>query len=379
MSQSLKGVRVLDLSRLLPGPFASMILADLGAQVDKLEDPKGGDYLRVMPPRAESGMSAVFHDLNRGKRSLVLDLKKDEGRGALLQLIEGYDVLLESFRPGVMDRLGVGYDTLKQANPGLVYCAISGYGQNGPARDRAGHDLNYLARAGVLGFTGPAGGPPQPPGVQLADIGGGGLYAVIGILAALQERARTGKGRFVDIAMCEGALTFALFGFGGRLGVPDPGRGNDVLTGGIAPYRTYVTKDGHAMALAALEPKFWITFCNAAGIKADLSALSPGSHQAALQQNLTELFASKTRAEWITFADEHDCCLEPVLTPDETMADEHHAVRGVFTKDAGFLRTRTPVAPASDGPAPTQGEHSEEILREAGIDVQALRDAGATR
>ncbi len=377
----LENVRVLDLSRLLPGPFASMVLADLGARVDKLEDRKAGDYLRVMPPSADDGMNAVFHDLNRGKRSAVLDLKNEAGRAAFLRLVASYDVLLESFRPGVMERLGLGWETLHEANPKLIYCAITGYGQDGPAAQRAGHDLNYLARAGVLGFTGPAGGPPQVPGVQVADIGGGALYAVIGILGALHERAQTGKGRFVDVSMCEGALTFAMFGYGAHAGGMNPGRGHDVLMGGIAPYGTYATKDGKYMALAALEPKFWTAFCAGVGIKADLQALAPGAHQEKHKAALVEVFASKTRDEWIAFADEHDCCLEPVWTPQEAQQDPQHVARGVFQKGAGFLQTRTPVAEAREGDAPKKGAHTAEVFADAGFspdEIEALKQAGAT-
>src|SRR5690606_18322213 len=202
--RSLEGIKVLDLSRLLPAPFCTMILRDLGAQVDKLEDTGLGDGARPTYPLTDDGMGAMFHWLNRGKRSIVLDLKSEAGRAAFLKLIPKYDVLVESNRTGVMDRLGLGYETLKQHNPGLIYCAITGYGQDGPLKDRAGHDLNYVSRGGVLGLTGPVGGPPQTPGVQVADIGGG-LFGAIGILAALQYRGRTGEGRFVDISMTEAA------------------------------------------------------------------------------------------------------------------------------------------------------------------------------
>lgn len=389
MSQErpLEGVRVLDLSRLLPGPYASMVLADLGAQVDKVEDARGGDYLRVTPPQADDGMATAFHIVNRGKRSVVLDLKNPAGRDALLRLVPKYDVVLESFRPGVMERLGLGYETLREAHPGLVYCAISGYGKDGPLQNRAGHDLNYLARAGVLSFTGPEGSPPQVPGVQIADIGGGALFAVIGILAALHERERSGEGRFVDISMCEGALAFTVFGLSQRLGGFDFPRGGDVLMGGIAPYNTYATKDGKAVALGALEPKFWSAFCTGVGIDNDFAAQVPGEHQAEWKAKLAEVFAGKTRDEWAELAAEWDCCLEPVLGAEELAADPQHAARGVFvmrpTGGGGELALpRTPVAPPAEGMAPKQGQHSAAILSDAGFsddEVAALRDSGATR
>lgn len=384
--RALEGICVLDLTRLLPGAFATQVLADLGARVDKVEDPGGGDYMRMMPP-AVGGMNATFHALNRGKRSLVLDLKKPEGRDALLRLLSGYDVLVESFRPGVMARLGLGWETLSEANPRLIACAITGYGQTGPLASRAGHDLNYLARAGVLGLTGPEDGPPQISGVQIADMGGGGLYAVVGILAALEARHTTGRGRFVDVAMCEGALTFATYGITSQLGGMALPRGAGVLMGGIAPYSTYATKDGKAVSLAALEPKFWTRFCNAVGLEPDMSALAPGPHQAEWKRRVAEKIAARTRDEWAAFAETTDCCLEPVLAPEELVADPHHRARGVFLRGeaTGELPLpRTPIAdpPPDPAPAPRQGEHGEAILAEAGFssdEIAALREAGATR
>src|SRR3954469_16342342 len=198
MGLPLEGLKVLDLSRLLPGPYATLVLADLGASVDKLEDPSGGDYIRQMGP-FKGEQSALFLGLNRNKRSATLDLKAPGGAEKLKQLVKQYDVLVESFRPGVMDKLGVGWEALKAENPRLIYCAISGYGQTGPDRLRAGHDLNYIARSGALGYGGDADGKPAMPGVQIADIGGS-LFSLIGVLTALYERERTGRGRFVDIS-----------------------------------------------------------------------------------------------------------------------------------------------------------------------------------
>ena len=356
----LSGLRVLDLSRLLPGPFATMILADLGALVDKVEDPSGGDYLRVMPPHVGdptqgTPMNASFWMLNRGKRSAVIDLKKPEGQDALRRLIVGYDVLVESFRPGVMDRLGLGYESLRQLHPGLVYCAITGYGQDGPAALRAGHDIGYLARAGVYGLTGPEDGAPQVAGVQMADIAGGGLFAVSGILAAIHARAQTGRGRFVDVSMCEGSVMLGAFGIMSALaGDLGHARGAGPLNGGIAPFATYATQDGRAMTLGALEPKFWIAFCTGAGLEPAMDALMPGAHQAGWKQRLRDVFAQRTQAEWIAFSEKVDCCLEPVLLPEEVPADPQHAARGLFvtTEVAGtkLAMPRTPIAPGCRGP-----------------------------
>ncbi len=385
-SGPLAGVRVLDLTRLLPGPFASLVLADLGADVDKIEDTGAGDYLRLSPPLV-GDTSGLFLALNRGKRSACLDLKKASAQAALLRLVERYDVLFEQFRPGVLDRLGLGHAALLARNPRLVVCALTGYGQDGPLAQRAGHDLNYLARAGVLGMQGPADGPPQPPGFQLADVGGG-LTSVIGILAALHERARTGRGRVVDVSMVEASMGFAALGFGMLASGHVPRRGGEPVTGGIAIYATYATRDGRHVALGALEPKFWMAFCAGAGLQADLAALVPGPHQIELRETLRALFASRTRAEWEEFARQHDCCLEPVLEPGEVTSDAHLRARGVFFElDTPWGRVpqmRTPLAPrdAVPSPPPRQGEHTDALLREAGLDdaaIAAMRAEGAAR
>ena len=383
----LAGVRVLDLTRLLPGPFASLILADLGARVDKVEDPGLGDYLRQMPPMADDA-SGAFHALNRDKRSLVLDLKHPEGPALLRRLVRAYDVLLEGFRPGVLTRLGAGHEALLRENPSLIVCAITGYGQGGPLAHRAGHDINYLARAGVLGVTGPADGPPAVSGVQMADVAGGAMWAVIGVLAALQRRAATGEGGVVDIAMCEGALPLAAFALGAiTAGEPGPPRGDSVLDGGIAPYNTYRTRDGQSVALGALEPKFLMAFAAGAGVELDGDALRPGAHQRALKARFAEVFASRTRAEWEAFARAHDCCLEPVLAPEELVDDPQHLARAVFfpvTGADGVARRvfRTPVgagAAVPHTPARPAGADGFAILHDAGIDAheaRALLDAG---
>jgi len=376
----------------LPGPFASLVLADLGAEVDKIEDTEAGDYLRHMPPQIAAekpgveATSAIFLALNRNKRSACIDLKKPEGREALLRLLARYDVVLDQFRPKVMDRLGLSHESLLEKNPRLVICALTGYGQTGPLALRAGHDIDYLARAGILGFQGPPGGPPQPPGFQMADVSGG-LWSVIGILAALAERAHTGKGRLVDVAMTETSMGFGVASFGMIFAGHSPSRGNEPITGAIAAYNTYATKDGKFMALGALEPKFWLAFATGVGLPADMSGIVPGPHQPELKKQVAELFATRTRAEWEAFAAERDCCLEPVLEPEELQGDAQHRARGMFF-DAdspwGKLRQlKLPVADASARmPPPQQGEHTEAILREAGYDdagITKLRAAGAIR
>jgi len=239
---ALEGLRVLDLSRLLPGGFCSLLLSDFGADVVKVEDAGMGDYVRWSPPYyegAEQGAnSALFLALNRGKRSIRIDLKTDEGRDVLLRLARDADVLLESFRPGVLDRLGVGYDRLREVNPRLVYCAITGYGQDGPYRDRSGHDMNYLGLIGLLGLTGDRGGPPVQSAGQIADIGGGALMAAFGILAALRERDRSGEGQLVDVSMADGSLSWLAMVAARYLadGVV-PQRGDPELAGSLVCYR----------------------------------------------------------------------------------------------------------------------------------------------
>jgi len=380
MSRPLSGVRVLDLTRLLPGPFATLVLADLGAEVDKVEDPHGGDYLRHMPPQL-GDQNLAFLALNRGKRSIVLDLKKAEGREALLTMLARYDVLIEQFRPGVLDRLGLSHASLRERFPKLVIAAITGYGQDGPLAHRAGHDLNYLARSGILGLTGPADGAPQPPGFQLADVGGG-MWAVIGILAAL----RSGKGAVVDIAMSESTLPFAMAQFGAIAAGGDAARGGEPLTGGIAPYSTYKTKDGRYMSLGALEPKFWRAFCEGVELEFDMGAMIPGSHQPALKAKLAEIFATRTRDEWARFGAEKDCCLEPVLEPRELRDDPHLRARGLFIEQdtpwGKSAQLRLPIAPPAESPAPAMGEHTRAILSDAGMspaEIDALIASGAAR
>jgi crotonobetainyl-CoA:carnitine CoA-transferase CaiB-like acyl-CoA transferase len=268
-------------------------------------------------------------------------------------------------------------------------CSISGYGQTGPLALRAGHDLNYLARAGVLGVTGPADGPPAVPGVQLADIAGGALWAALGILGALVERVRTGRGAWIDTAMCEGAMPLAAFALGAHLtdGVGLP-RGASTLDGGLALYNTYRTRDGGYVALGALEPKFWATFALAVGIEPSLDALVPGPHQEDLKATLSALFAARTRGEWEAFGAAHDCCLEPVLTPAELVRDPQHGARGVFfplpTPDGGsMLHARTPTATReAHDPAREPGADTDAVLADAGLsaeEIAALRRDGVVR
>jgi alpha-methylacyl-CoA racemase len=391
----LDGLKILDLSRLLPGGFCSMLLADFGADVIKVEDTGMGDYVRWSPPYYEgaedTAKGALFLALNRAKRSIRIDLKNEQGKAVLLRLVKDADVLLESFRPGVLDRLGVGYETLRSVNPRLVYCAITGYGQDGPNRDRSGHDMNYLGLNGILGLTGDADGPPVQAAGQIADLGGGGLMAALGIMIALRERERSGEGQFVDSSMFDGSLSWLAlvaaeyFGTGRA-----PGRGQLPLAGSLTCYRPYACSDGY-VTLGALEPKFWRAWCLGVGREdlVDHAFDPPGSdtHRA-----VTEIFASRTREQWRQFASEHDCCLEPVLELDEALNSELVAAREMVVEldqpgaaepvkvlGAPLKLSRTPADPVR-APGPGLGEHTGEVLAAAGFsdeEIAALHEAGA--
>jgi crotonobetainyl-CoA:carnitine CoA-transferase CaiB-like acyl-CoA transferase len=380
----LKGLRVLDLSRLIPGPFCTLILSDLGASVDKLEDPHVGDYLRVFPP-LKNGLSGRFIALNRDKRSICLDLKKPEGRAAFLRLVEKYDVVLETFRPGVLDRLGVGYQALAAVNPKIVLCSISGYGQTGPLRDRAGHDLNYVSLAGVTGMAGPASQAPPVPPIQLADVAGGGLWGAVGILAALLAVKESGRGRHLDVSMCEGALAFMLPDLGnyGVSGVP-PVRGGELLNGGAPSYRVYRTRDGRFLSVGALEPKFWTALNQKLGRPVDLSELLAHGEQAErVERELQSIFETRTRDEWEAILAGADVCVEPVLAPEEIEQHPQHRARELFFEVDGYRQVRTPFGAArGHTPPPQLGQHTAQVLAEAGFsahEIEALKTAGAVR
>jgi alpha-methylacyl-CoA racemase len=394
-SLPLDGLRVLDLSRLLPGGFCSLLLADFGADVIKVEDTGIGDYVRWSPPHYEgadrTAGGALFLALNRGKRSIRIDLKTEQGKEVLLRLAQDADVLLESFRPGVLDRLGVGYERLRERNRGLVYCAITGYGQDGPSRDRSGHDMNYLGLNGLLGLTGEADGPPVQAAGQIADIGGGALTAALGILVALRERERSGEGQLVDASMFDGSLSWlAMVAAEAFASGTAARRGELQLAGALTCYRPYRCADGY-VTLGALEPKFWGAFCHGVG-REDLveRAFDPPGSEA--HRAVGEIFAGRTREQWRAFASEHDCCLEPVLDLDEAFDSELVAAREMVVEldQPGAQRpvkllgvpvklSRTPADPTR-APGPALGEHTDEVLAAAGLtreQISELHDCGA--
>jgi alpha-methylacyl-CoA racemase len=394
----LADVKILDLTRLLPGDFCTLLLADLGADVIKVEDTGPGDYVRWAPPYYGTDeqtplgtRSALYLGLNRNKRSIRLDLKQEGGRQVLLKLAESADVLVESFRPGVLDKLGVGYDVLRQANPALVYCPITGYGQDGPNRDRAGHDMNYLGLNGILGLTGEAGGPPIQSGAQIADLGGGGLMAAVGILAALHDARRSGEGQVVDVSMTDGSLAWLVMEAARYFASGEvPRRGEVMLSGGIICYRPYEAADGW-VTLGALEPKFWQAFCRGVD-REDLIQHQfepPGSEP---HREVAEIISSRRRDEWRSFNDEHDAMIEPVLDLDEALESqlvrEREMVVSYEQPELGEVRqlgfpiklSRTPAS--IERPAPALGEHTHEVLTEGGYspeEVQALAESGAAK
>jgi len=370
----------------------------MGAEVVKLEEPGQGDYARWMPPLVDD-VGAAFIALNRGKKSMTLDLRAALAREAVRRMVMSFDVLLESFRPGVMERLELGYDTLSALNPRLIYCSITGYGQTGPMRLRAGHDINYLATAGVLGATGPRGAAPELSAVQIADVAGGSYPAALAILAALYQRQHTGRGQMLDISMTDGALSLMMFHLAGHFAdgqalVP----GEMPLSGGLVNYGTYQTADGRSMALGALEPKFWLTFLSRVG-RPELAGLIQARGEAleTAREEVARLFASRTRDEWTALLQEIDACCEPVLDADEVAHHPQHLVRGMIQEVTapGRESLRTVMTPLPFGrpqavsghpqgseplpAAPLLGEHGPGVLAACGFlseEIDRLRAEG---
>jgi crotonobetainyl-CoA:carnitine CoA-transferase CaiB-like acyl-CoA transferase len=392
MALALEGIRVLDLSRLLPGPYCSMLLADLGAEVIKIEEPTLGDPLRWIPPRVND-VGVAFLNVNRNKKSIALNLKHPPGAEVFRKLAERADVILEGFRPGVMERLGIGHEAISQINRRIVYCSLTGYGQDGPYRDRGGHDVNYISLAGVLGLTTDDQGRPVMPGVQMADLGGA-LAATIAILAALLARERSGRGQYIDVAMMDvavGLLPVAAatifsgssLGVGGRFG----------LNGLFPFYHVYETKDGQYLSVGTLEPKFWRNLCQALD-RPDLAdkQFASGQERQVLFAELRDIFRSKSRQEWLKVFAHADACCEPVLTLEEAFADPQVQHRQMLTEvehpDVGMTRQLAAPFKLSETPAtvrtaaPRLGEHTDEILQELGYtetQIGQLRKSGVTK
>jgi crotonobetainyl-CoA:carnitine CoA-transferase CaiB-like acyl-CoA transferase len=378
MPSALSRFRMLDLSRQLPGPYCSMLLADLGM-----------DVLAVYSPNDPMGMGIPL--LARNKRSLSLNLKAPEGREIFQRLARDADVVLEGSRPGAAARLGVDYATLSALNPRLVYCSISGYGQDGPYRDRVGHDVNYLGFAGVADVIGTAGGPPALSGVQIADIGGGALMAAVGILSALWAREETGRGQFVDIAMMDGAFAWQVINvFRYLLEGTEPKRGDTLLTGHHPCYAVYETRDGRHVTVGALEPHFWRTLCERLGMpELAPQQFAEGAEREEMFRRLQARFRERTMAEWVAELADLDICFGPVATLAEAIDDPQVRHRGMMleTEDGRGVRRRTignPIKltdtpPSLRTPPPSLGEHTDAVLTGLGYspgDVAALRERG---
>ena len=325
----LDGLLVLDFSTLLPGPMATLLLAEAGAEVIKIERPGTGEDMRAYAPAwGRDGVN--FAMLNRGKKSIALDLKNPDSRASLEPLIKRADVLVEQFRPGVMKRLGLDYETVKQLNPKLVYCSITGYGQHGPKRDQAGHDLNYIGDSGMLGLS--MGSPQQPviPPALIADIAGGAYPSVMNILLALEERRRTGQGRLLDIAMSDNLFPFLYWAMGSGMATGQwPGNGTDLVTGSTPRYRLYPTKDQRMVAAAPIEQKFWEQFCTL--IDLPMALRDDSIDPAATSQAIAALIAAQVSGFWRARFAGHDCCASIVATMQEAMDDPHFKARGLFS------------------------------------------------
>jgi len=376
--QPLAGITVLDLSRHLPGPWLTRILADLGATIVKVESPRG-DPLRHVYPQT-NGMSAAHAAVNAGKQSVALDMRAQEGRDLLLELARRADILVESFRTGVIAAMGLDEETLQRENPRLILCSLTGYGQTGPDARRAGHDINFLARAGLLSQSGPTGATPVNPFVQVADIAGGSLPGVIGILAALRERDQTGRGRRLDISLTRSVAGMGVMALShAAAGHVEPG-GAGMLTGGLPCYRCYPTADGD-IALGALEPHFFANFCQLIG-RPDLAdkPFAMGAEGQEVVAGIVAALSARTRDEWTTVFAGKDVCVEPVLTPAEALEGLDAVVRRASGRAVVGLHVGAPLPPSTV--APELGEGGEAACEAIGVDaaiLEAARESGALR
>lgn len=368
----LEGLKVVDFSTLLPGPLASLILAEAGADVVKLERPGRGDEMRSYEPKWGKD-SVNFALLNRGKKSVAVDLKDPAARDGIMKLVGEADILLEQFRPGVMERLGLDYKRLSALFPRLIYCSITGYGQDSPKKHRAGHDLTYIAETGLLALSMGKSERVLPPAL-IADIGGGTYPAVINILLALAQRERTGRGCHLDIAMVDGVFTFMYWALGNGMTEGDwPRNGDELVTGGTPRYRLYEAKGGEAIAVAALEQKFWEAFC--AAIELDLPLWDDSHDPSMTAQAVASKIAAKTAQHWRYTFEKADCCCAVVTELKEALSDKHVAARSLFARSVKNERGQsTPALPVPvdrsfrgselSAAAPGLGAHNAEIINE---------------
>ncbi len=383
----LSQIKVLDFSTLLPGPYATMMLADMGADVIHVESPTRPDLLRVTPPMFDA-RSYVHLAINRNKRSLALNLKSTQAREIIHQLLQSYDVVVEQFRPGVMARLGLDYETLKAINPQLIYCSITGYGQTGPQRNKAGHDINYMALSGLASYSGKASTGPVLSGTQIADLAGGSHHAVMAILAAVIKRQQDGEGSYIDISMLDCA--FAMNGMSGAAALAtgqDPQLGEEILNGGIF-YDYYATFDGQHLSVGGLEPKFAQTFFTLIGYPQWLTrCVAPAGKQDLLKQDLAALFASQPMQYWLSLFIDSDVCVEPVLSVHEAaqhpQLKERNMVNQAMTDDGQVIpQISSPLCSANNMSKPKVGrllgQDSIDILKQVGITDNQINTLLAT-
>ena len=369
---------------LLPGPYSSLLLADLGMEVLKVEDPELGDYMRKMGPIRKQD-SAYFFAVNRNKKSMILNLKVKEGKEIFYKLTNSYDIVLESFRPGVMDRLGIGYQELKKRNPRVILCSLSGYGQDGPYRERSGHDINYIGLGGILELIGIKDEAPVIPGVQIADLAAGGMMSAIAILAAVVHRQKSGEGQYLDISMLDGVISW-LSVHAGKYFMDEelPERGEMLLAGRYACYHVYQTKDGRYMALGALEPKFWESFCEAIGRRdLVLKQFIEGEERLRLIEEIQKIFKTKTQKEWVDFLRNADACCEPILNLEEVFHHPHVLHRQMVKElehpaEGKIRQVGNPIKSSQFSfeittPPPRWGEHTIEVLKQIGYSEKEIQ------
>ncbi|GLO67324.1 MULTISPECIES: CaiB/BaiF CoA-transferase family protein [Oceanobacillus] len=367
----LSNIRVLDLTRLLPGPYCSMMLADFGAEVIKIEQPNGGDYLRNFDPKYGNEDSVLFQSINRNKKSVCLDLKDEEDKQSFLELLSSSDILIESFRPGVMKNLGLDYDTLKEYQPSLIYCSLTGYGQTGPYKDKAGHDINYLSTAGILQMMSDNSKKPVLPSVQIADIGMGAYPALIGILMAYIHRQNTGEGQYIDVSMLDGAVSWLHMLLPATFQGQSVDREKSLLYGGYACYQIYETKDRRYLSMGGLEDKFWSTFCRVIGKYEFISQLHASLEiQREMITSIQNIIKKKTLDEWMILFDGEEACVTALQTLDELVVDPHVSHREMIIDKGGMKQIGIPIK-MSETPgeirskSPSLGEHNEELLNPA--------------
>ncbi len=383
MPGALSGLKILDFSTLWPGPLATMLLADLGAEVLRVEAPDRPDLLRYLPPYGADGEGAAYSTVNRNKKSLILNLKSPEAASVVQRLVAEYDIVIEQFRPGVLDRLGVGFEALRVDCPGLIWCSITSYGQTGPWRDRPGHDIDFMAISGIASHMGRAKQGPSHPGVLLGDVGGGTFGAVTGVLAAVIHRHATGRGQLVDISMADGTLWLNLMEASGVLaGGLDARPGEHPLAGGSA-YDYYRTLDGGWLAVGALEPKFWAMFCHAIG-RPDLEQheASDAVAMAELKHAVAHTLAGRDLIDWQGVFAQVPCCVEPVLSTREALAHPQFQARGLVVdvplQGGGTVKqVANPVRlqdcpPRYDHAAVLPGTHTDAVLAECGFDATEI-------